>query len=151
MAPNARATGIRCDECRQSRDACTAWTCVAQDHLSQDGNREFRGSGGCSTLDCKVAVCRPGSHRHLGLERWWFVDAECDVSLPRRVCDWYVGRARAGSALLRHDLPGTLLRVTQGSSRGVEAELADHFRWTVERQSPRRAWNWRRQRPLPGH
>src|SRR5215213_10691856 len=101
---------------------------MAQDHLSQDGDREFRRSGWRGTCDCEVAFRGSCAYRDLGLERWRLVHTERDVPLSGRVCNRIVCGARAGPSLLRHDLPGTVRRPAEGPSGGMEAELTDYVR-----------------------
>ena len=52
---------------------------------------------------------------------------------PGRVCDRNVRRARARPSLLRHYLPGAILRPAEGSPRRMEAEFANYLRRSVER------------------
>ena len=92
---------------------------------------------GAARAIAKWPFVDPTRDRNLGLERWRFVDTECDVSISGCLFDGCVGRARAGSSLLRHDLPGAVLRTSQGPSRRMEAELADHLCGTVKGQSLR--------------
>ena len=54
---------------------------LAQDHLSEDGDSEFRRSGRCGKGDCEMALRRSKSDWYLGLEWWRFVYTQCDVSL----------------------------------------------------------------------
>src|SRR6185503_17163276 len=117
---------------------------MAKDFLSQGWNCEFRRPGCGRTCYRKVALRRSESHRDLGLEWWWFGDAECDVSLPGGLCDRHGCGARCRPSLLRHDLPGAIGWTTQGSSGGVETEFADHVCAPVERQFADRSRNRRR-------
>ena len=56
---------------------------VAQEHLPADRHPRLRGSGGGHTGSaCRVAICRRGSRRRVGLERRRLDDAQRHVPLP---------------------------------------------------------------------
>ena len=148
---DAGAAGLHRGERRQPRHAGAAGPRVAQDRLSQDGELSIRLIRQGGARDREVAVCRSVAHRHLGLERRRLIDAERDVPLSGRVQGRDVGRAGAGSSLLRHDLPGALRRLPQDHpdewKQSSPITFAEQLKGNLLLDSRHR----RRQRPLPGH
>jgi dipeptidyl-peptidase-4 len=99
-------------------------------------NLELAGSGKCRQGDRQMAIRGQFADRHLGMERWRFIDAQRDVSLSRPLSGGDVGRAGAGHSLLRYDLSGALLRPAARSSGRIQTEFAHHVRGPIARPTP---------------